>query len=545
MRTQWHALVAALFVASGCGFAYTFGTFSLALQEVYHLQQGDLDTIGIATLVVGFGTWTAGLLTDCWGPTASIVLGGSVNVLGWFLYGAIAVWKLPIPSPTLVFTTLGVLFTYGAACVTSAVFPIIVRNFAPQEGRGTAIGIAKSWVGVASGFATMVYIGFLPSAEKDPARLNYCFWVSALGAVFVLVPVPILHLTRNGKAENSAQNRAQGVVDRLCMPRPWRFRYVAAVTVLLIATTVAAASAKSAEASQSVIELFSVVLVVVALLPWLMLLPGRGVSARENEEGSSLTAAAQELESNEEARVSPWECGPWEMIQRPEAWLLWFCIFAIQSGGLILNVNLGPISDTRDGATVSAVVATSFFSAAQSFGRLTGGFVSDRIVKAKIARPWYLVALTFVMVMAHGCMVMTGPGAFLAGVLLAGYAFGSQYPVMILAIAELFGAKRISSNYMIYDGTPGAFAALFVAKYFATWVHDRHAGSDGKCHGDVCFQLAYFVVIGIELLAAACAALLAVRARSVYENSVFAQPARMQDQKGLETPGVAIAAGRA
>uniref|UniRef100_A0A7S4UF27 Uncharacterized protein n=1 Tax=Alexandrium monilatum TaxID=311494 RepID=A0A7S4UF27_9DINO len=70
--------------------------------------------------------------------------------------------------------------------------------------------------------------------------------------------------------------------------------------------------------------------------------------------------------------ASPWECGPAGVLRRPDAWLLWFVIFALQSGGLLLNTNLGLITSSRVGTAVTAASANAMFSASQSLGRLSG-----------------------------------------------------------------------------------------------------------------------------------------------------------------------------
>merc|ERR1712151_517493 len=94
---------------------------------------------------------------------------------------------------------------------------------------------------------------------------------------------------------------------------------------------------------------------------------------------------------------------------------------------------------------------------------------------------------------------------------------------MIVTIFELFGADRIASNYMVYDGTPTGAASLLVGKVFAEWVYQQHA--DGStCVGDACFLLAYVGVIVLQIGAAACACLLALRSRTVYCTSVFEVP---------------------
>lgn len=87
----------------------------------------------------------------------------------------------------------------------------------------------------------------------------------------------------------------------------------------------------------------------------------------------------------------------------------------------------------------------------------------------------------------------------------------------MLAITEIFGDERVASNYMAFDGLPGAIGAVLVAKVLASSVYDSHkAAGDDKCHGDDCFRASHMVVIGIELLCSLAGVLLAMRTRVVY-----------------------------
>eukprot|EP00928_Gymnodinium_smaydae_P027122 TRINITY_DN21079_c1_g1_i1.p2 TRINITY_DN21079_c1_g1~~TRINITY_DN21079_c1_g1_i1.p2 ORF type:complete len:159 (-),score=17.92 TRINITY_DN21079_c1_g1_i1:367-843(-) len=128
LRTRWHVLVACIWAAIGCGFAYTFSTFSQALKVEYTLSQENLETIGIATTTVGFVTFSCGLLVDAFGARTMIVVGGLLNASAWFVYGALTMQSVPLGSPALIFLLLGLLATYGSACVTGSVFGILASS---------------------------------------------------------------------------------------------------------------------------------------------------------------------------------------------------------------------------------------------------------------------------------------------------------------------------------------------------------------------------------------------------------------------------------
>ena len=59
-------------------------------------------------------------------------------------------------------------------------------------------------------------------------------------------------------------------------------------------------------------------------------------------------------------RAAPWEGGPLAMARRPECYLLWLCMLALQGGGLFLTVNLGSMVQSRGGGVAAATAVTVF-----------------------------------------------------------------------------------------------------------------------------------------------------------------------------------------
>lgn len=501
--TKWHTLVAALWISLGCGYWGTFGTFSPALKKRYDLDEGDLSTIGIGTTVVGFITFTTGMYTDRVGVTIALVTGVLINMLGWFLYGIIAINDLRPMPPVVMFTGLAIFATYGAGMLTGAVFKVVTNNF--SKDRSTVVGIAKAWVGVTSGFTSMVYVAFFPSAEDAPERLYFVWFIVANLAIFALLPVPLMRIV------------GPDVRGNLRMSERARVTYLLTITMSLIVLTVILAIIKK-DLSNAAALAVSFVLLFLVMLPWLSLFPRKGPAS---DTDALVPAARNDAEQPEGYRpTSPWAGGPLQMMARVDAWLLWFCVFAMMSGGVILTTNFGDITKSRSGEHVPSASAVSVFSASQAFGRLTGGVISDILVRNKLPRPWYFVVLSTGMGIAHAILCIPGAATLYIGTLLAGYTFGSTYPLMIVTIFELFGAERIASNYMVFDGTPVGVASLLVAKAFAQWVYQSN-GDGNSCTGDSCYTLAYIGVIILQILSVFSACLLAFRSAAVYRASIF------------------------
>lgn len=514
--TQWHTLVAALWISLACGYWGTFGTFSPALKEQYGLDPGDLTTIGIGTTVVGFITFTTGMYTDRVGVRTSLLTGAIINMLGWFLYGVIAVNDLRPMPPVVMFTALAIFATYGAGMLTGAVFKVVTTNF--TEGRSTVVGIAKAWVGVTSGTTSMIYVSFFPSDDNAPERLYFIWFLVANVAIFAVLPGPLMRIIGSDVRGNLAMK-----------PRA-RVAYLLCVTLALILLTVILAIIKQ-DLSHAAALGISIVLMILLLLPWLTLLPSHAAQQRsdsplmaantdEPRPMQQPTAGSSEEQHEQNRLPSPWACGPLQMMKRVDSWLLWFSVFALMAGGVVLTTNFGDITASRTGAHVSSASAVAVFSGAQAFGRLSGGVISDILVGRKLPRPWYFVVLSTGMGVAHGILCISGPTALYVGTMLAGYAFGSTYPLMIVTIFELYGPERIASNYMVFDGTPVGVASLLVAKAFTQWVEQQHTDGD-TCTGDSCFTLAYVGVIALQIASVASACFLAVRSAVVYRVSVF------------------------
>eukprot|EP00928_Gymnodinium_smaydae_P011331 TRINITY_DN14195_c0_g1_i2.p1 TRINITY_DN14195_c0_g1~~TRINITY_DN14195_c0_g1_i2.p1 ORF type:complete len:251 (-),score=24.53 TRINITY_DN14195_c0_g1_i2:91-843(-) len=232
----------------------------------------------------------------------------------------------------------------------------------------------------------------------------------------------------------------------------------------------------------------------------------------EENEGRVTERRAQQAE----APRSPLEGGPWDIVRRPEFYLLWLSAFALQSGGLFLTINLGSMVQARNNAVVAADSAVTVFACAQGFARLVTGSLSNLIVQHGWPRTWYLSMLMILMAAGHGILCCSGPAALYIGTAMGGWAFGSCFPLLVLIVSEVFGSHRVASNYMIFDGSPGAVGALVFAKLVAQAWYKANAGADGRCYGERCFLVPHISIVALQTLAAFLAVILSRRVRNVY-----------------------------
>ena len=527
--TEWHTLVVGLQGALVTGFIYAYSTYSNALQDQLKLTESNKELIGLAPSVCNLFTTLCGLLLDRTSVRFCLILSAMMMSGSYVLYGLVGMKVIAVSQPMPLCFALSFVASFGASFVVACTFSTLAKNFEAQR-RSAVISVAKSWVGVASGVGTSIYIGFFPD-NFDPAashpdgepRIRFLFFLAAICGV---VPLAISGILRPlAPTERSTAP--------LAVPEAYRLPACYVISALLIATTLASAFEHTMP--------FSIALVTLLLCPLALLVPsGRQavlkVSAapvaeytaheqpRSTEPDASSRSNSTALDAQSPANRdppaagrSPLECGPAGMVKLPEFYLLFGATFAIQSGGLFLTTNLGSMVESRSGAAVAATTAVTIFSCFQGASRLVTGFVSDYIVSRGLPRTVVFPVLMLIMALAHAILCLRGPIALLAGTALGGVAFGAVYPLLVLVITEVFGQERVASNYMIFDGLPGAIGVFLIGHLLVSYVYDQHtAAGESECHGDDCFLLSHLIVVGVEAFGCILGAVLASRTWVIY-----------------------------
>jgi len=508
--SEWHTLAVALLGALVTGFIYGYSTYSNALQAAFNLSESDKESIGIAPIISNLITFTNGLLMDRTSVWFCCLLGGIIMFTSNALSGAIALKYIVVSNPVPWFFLFGALMNYGAGFMVAATFTVLTKNFSGER-RSALVGIAKSWVGASSGVGTAMFIGLFPCGGLSSERLGFLWFLAVLTGGIPVCVAPFLRPL--------APDRLQ-LPDNLRMPLSWRLPFLFALSLVLIATTLLASFIEGAEKGhdRAVGVAFSVALLCILVMPFIMLIPRRAAGADADGSLMQIEDAEQSLEQQAvlTRSRSPWEGGPGYMARCLSFYLIWFCSFALQSGGLFLVSNMGSMVESRSGPAVPSSTLVTVFSCSQGLARLITGSISNELLRRRLPRTLYFVSMTALMAAAHAILCVPRSGSLLLGTILAGWAFGSSYPLNVLIIGEVFGPDRFASNYMIIDGTPGACGSLIFAKLLAESVYNAHAGPDGKCHGDECFRLAHAVIAGAQLVACVLGTFLSFRVRPVY-----------------------------
>mmetsp|Transcript_32518 Transcript_32518/g.76574 ORF Transcript_32518/g.76574 Transcript_32518/m.76574 type:complete len:677 (-) Transcript_32518:2529-4559(-) len=173
------------------GTTYAFGLYGGALKKRLHLTQSQLDTISAVFFSAGLFSFIPGAMADRFGARNGICLGGITGAISLMLFWGVAKGHFSyfVPAstdendPTLVITVLSVLnigIFLSCALVTGSVFKVISCQCGPGS-KGSAVGIAKGFVGLGSGAYACLFQSIRQPTMSDLDFLPLCafFFVTA------------------------------------------------------------------------------------------------------------------------------------------------------------------------------------------------------------------------------------------------------------------------------------------------------------------------------------------------------------------------------
>lgn len=192
-RSNIPSLVAAFSAAlTTGGTTYAFGLYGTALKNDLKLSASQLDTISTAFFFAGLFSWIPGLCADRYGTRFSIALGGITGATSllsfWIVARQFVVISRALLVPTL--SIFGVGIFLSCALVTGSVFKIIVSSCGAGT-KGSAVGVAKGYVGLGSGAYSVLFAsirGATESALDFLPMAAFFFLVCATIPALILIP---------------------------------------------------------------------------------------------------------------------------------------------------------------------------------------------------------------------------------------------------------------------------------------------------------------------------------------------------------------------
>merc|ERR1739838_692048 len=155
-----------------------------------------------------------------------------------------------------------------------------------------------------------------------------------------------------------------------------------------------------------------------------------------------------------------------ELFYDPVFYMLFFCFFSGIGSGKMLISNCAQIIKARYGSLRLKSMIISVISSANCLGRLTCGYVSDKV---DITRP-QLLRLIF---------------------------YGGLWSVCPVMVGEIFGMKYLNLNYSVIN-LAQILSSLIISSYLPAFFYDYHS-INGSCHGTHCFSSSHYFNCGILL----------------------------------------------
>ena len=146
---------------------------------------------------------------------------------------------------------------------------------------------------------------------------------------------------------------------------------------------------------------------------------------------------------------------------KPEVYILFLLYFASWMPSHILNASVATIAEVQVGGWAGGALCIMMLAIGNGVGRLASSAISDRLGVFK----------TFMVLMVIACINMllfsfyTTPVTFLIGTFIMGYCTGSGVPMIMCAVAQVFGRRYNASifGYVAVSYGAGGLIAPLIA----------------------------------------------------------------------------------
>ncbi|KPI88523.1 hypothetical protein ABL78_2335 [Leptomonas seymouri] len=420
---RFRTLVCALFCSISVSVVFIFDIFSGELQRRYSLSDGDLSTISTVGVVFCYFVIPYGILFDYVGPLPVLIIAGVAGFVGCLGFGLIFDDK--IKGNTATIAVFYALINTGSGLFDAASIVTLVELF--PRNRGPVIGLAKVMTGLGSSVLSSINRGFF---SNNISGFIYFIMVLrsvvAIAACFLLVLPPYFMNAwrKRGKTEKQIAVLASSkaiYAEKFVPIRRIVYGYIIVaclITFFAISAPLLAYTTVS-NAGRLVIGLITVTL---CMAFWVMALPIRwfgGVNEPANSAEDSVDAeltsgevmreiecggkpqlemdwdvldddceplelpspsnsrAAADASEPEEAVIEEGPQDPryggtiWEVLSRPDIWLVLVAFLCQGALGIIVTYNGGTIYVARTGHSRSVELG-SLYAALIGVGSAVG-----------------------------------------------------------------------------------------------------------------------------------------------------------------------------
>eukprot|EP00658_Telonema_sp_P-2_P040730 TRINITY_DN29122_c0_g1_i2.p1 TRINITY_DN29122_c0_g1~~TRINITY_DN29122_c0_g1_i2.p1 ORF type:complete len:574 (-),score=109.27 TRINITY_DN29122_c0_g1_i2:256-1977(-) len=496
-RVPHTALLACLLAAAATGCNYGFGMYSQALKSQFNMSQGQLDNINTIPYAFGVTSPLWGLLSRKLGTRITLVAGGlAVGTAQLSIY-LVATKRVTVPSPPNTLVAIAILQYFAMAMITAPAFSVPVLHFPEQ--RADAIALVKSFVGLSAAVVSQTYVLFFGAATDDPKSLNCILIWMALSYLFTLTAAALI----------PSQPEPEAMEPRKVLRVLFWVLVVGGISTMIV-------SLLPYGTVHNALVPF-VLLLAVLPIPTMLCYPlDPPVTPDE--------LLAKKSEISKKTFESPNNVTILQMLQRPDAWLLWWVGSMVIGGGNMLVTHMAQIIKSAGAPDSMTATVVTVFSCCNMLGRLTCMVPSNMVVMKGHARGWFAGGLCVAMAVGHAgfllAATMTGSSRYLMLVtsdVIAGLSFGAIWPHLVILASELYGSKNLSANYMFYDGGCGAFGTMVLANAIPDLFYKTPPGSN-TCTGPHCYSTTHLCIIGLNLTGCVAAAAISLRSTQLYRD---------------------------
>ncbi|XP_015056803.1 protein NUCLEAR FUSION DEFECTIVE 4 [Solanum pennellii] len=525
IQGRWFSLFASFLIMAGAGATYLFGTYSKEIKSSLGYDQTTLNLLGFfKDLGANVGVFS-GLLAEITPTWFVLLVGASMNFIGYFMIWLSIAGKIPKPNVWLMsmYICIGANsqnFANTGALVTS------VRNF-PQS-RGNMIGLLKGFTGLSGAILTQLYLA-LYGNDATSLVLLIAWLPAAISLIFV-------YTIREMRVVNQPN---QLKVFNYCLAIAIVLALFLMVMTLVERAVSFTHAAYVATATVACALLFTPLLVFVReeLLSVFRKenpprVPGVVVVVEKEDTNNLKCLSFNDIFLNKPERGEDYSI--LQALFSTDMLILFVATFCGLGTSLTAVDNLGQIGESLGYPTTTIKSFVSLLSIWNFFGRIFSGFVSEALL-VKYKFPRTLMMTLVLLLSCIGLLLIAFPfnGSVYVASVIIGFSFGAQLPLLFSIISELFGLKYYSTlfncgqlasplgSYILNVKVTGPLYDREALKDLARRGLTRSSVKELTCIGNQCYRQAFIILASVAFFGALASLVLVARTRKFYKGDIY------------------------